>query len=290
MRLLDVEDFSRVLVFCATRKDVDDLSADLQKAGYDAAGLHGDYPQELRDETMNRFRKGDTPILVATDVAARGLDVHGVSHVVNYSLPQNAENYVHRIGRTGRAGKSGVAITLMSPREKARLRLIERLTKSAIRQEHLPSKEEVRQARQQETIEALAAAIGSGSLDLHRHVVQTLASRYSLEDIAAAAVRLMAGDLNVEDIAEIRPGTRGSRDDSGQAVVTLRVGLGKKDGIRVSDLVKSIATQGRIPGKEIGRIALFERHSLVEVPAHRARQVAASISQSKFSGRKVKVA
>jgi len=290
MRLLDVEDFSRVLVFCATRKDVDDLSAELQKAGYGAAGLHGDYPQELRDETMKRFRNGNTPVLVATDVAARGLDVQDVSHVVNYSLPQNAETHVHRIGRTGRAGKSGVAITLVSPREKSRLRLIERLTRSTIRQAPIPTKDDVKRARQQGTIDALAAAIATGSLDQHKKVVDALASRYSLEDIAAAAIRLMAGDMVVEDIAEVRQRTRGERPVSGGQVVKLRVGLGRKDGISVSDLVKSIAVQGRIPGRDIGKIALFDRHSFVEVPAHLARQVVTSMNQSRFPGKKIQVA
>jgi len=290
MRLLDVEDFSRVLVFCATRKDVDDLSSALQNAGYGAAGLHGDYPQELRDETMKRFRNGDTPVLVATDVAARGLDVHDVSHVVNYSLPQNAETHVHRIGRTGRAGKSGLAITLVSPREKSRLRLIERLTRSTIRQAPLPTREDVRRARQQGTIDALAAAIETGSLDPHRNVVRALESRFSLEDIAAAAVRMMAGDMVVEDIAEIRPAARSPRAFPGGQVVKLRVGVGRKDGISVSDLVRSIATQGRIPGRDIGKIALFDRHSFVEVPAHLARQVVSSMNQSGYPGKKVKVA
>jgi len=290
MRLLDVEDYTRFLVFCQTRKDVDDLSATLQNAGYDAAGLHGDYSQELRDETMKRYRQGDTDILVATDVAARGLDIPDVTHVVNFSLPQNTETYVHRIGRTGRAGKSGKAITLVGPRETRRIQMIERATKGLIRKAVLPTRAAVKKARQQGVADALDAAIEKGLHVAHDELVRELCARYSAETIASAAIALMAGDMEIPNIAaEPSPSrTRSARPADGN-YVKLRLGVGRRDGIQVGDLVRSISVQSKIPGRELGKIDLFNRHSLVEVPSHMADRVAHSLNQGKVYGRKVQI-
>lgn len=287
MRLLDVEASSRTLIFCHTKKEVDHLAAALKKAGYSAAGIHGDFPQELRDETMKRFRQGDTNTLVATDVAARGLDISDVTHVVNFSLPQNSNTYVHRIGRTGRAGKSGTAITLVTPRETGRIRMIERSTKSAIRKAALPTKQEVKRARERGVIESLDAVIEQGKHQAHSRLVQELCLRYSPEDVAAAALGLMNGDMEVEDIVEKLPSSRSRAASSRGEFVKLHVTLGRKDGIKVTDLLKSITMQAKIKGRDIGKIDLFNSHSQVEVPAHLARHVMSSLNHRKLNGHRI---
>src|SRR4030066_2594308 len=147
-RLIDVEDPKLAIVFCHTKRDVDEVAMKLEQMGYNASALHGDYTQARRDEVMGKFKKGMIDILVATDVAARGLDIKNVTHVINYSIPQNPDSYIHRIGRTGRAGKSGIAITLVTPREYNHLRLIERTAKTTIDRKKLPTSQEVLKAKE----------------------------------------------------------------------------------------------------------------------------------------------
>ncbi len=285
MRILDVEDYSRTLIFCDTKKEVDDLSATLKNAGYAAAGLHGDYPQELRDETMKRFRDGTVDVLVATDVAARGIDIPDITHVVNFGLPQNAETYIHRIGRTGRAGKAGTAVTLITPRETRRLKVIERSAKTVINKMPIPTKKAVRLARQRGIIGGLEKALGRGGHKAFRSLVDELSNRYAPEDVAAAALALAYGDLTVEDIAEPAPSSPGRRGSFEGDFVKIRLTLGKRDGIRVGDLVKSVANRAKIPARNIGKITLHNKHSVVEVPAHLARRTAASLNNWKCRGR-----
>lgn len=285
MRLLDVQDSSRTLIFCQTKKEVDHLTASLRKAGYGAAGIHGDFPQELRDETMKRFRMGDTQIMVATDVAARGLDISDVTHVVNFTLPRDPDTYVHRIGRTGRAGKSGAALTLVTPKESGRIRLIERSTRSIIRKAVLPTKQEVKQARQRGVLEALDSAIRQGSHQMHSGLVQELCQRYSPEVVAAAALGLLTGDMEAEDIAEIQQKPHSGAATSRGGFVKLHFTLGRRHGIKVTDLLKSITQQAKIKGRDIGRIDLYDTHSHVEVPANLAGRVMSSLSHRKLNGR-----
>src|SRR4030066_2160700 len=147
-RLLDVEDPQLAIVFCHTKREVDDVSMKLGQMGYNANALHGDFTQSRRDEVMDKFKKGLLDVLVATDVAARGLDIKNVTHVINYSIPQNPESYVHRIGRTGRAGKSGIAITFVTPREYRHLKMIEKTAMTTIDRKRLPTKEPVKKARE----------------------------------------------------------------------------------------------------------------------------------------------
>lgn len=151
-RLLDVEDPQLAIVFCHTKREVDDVFMKLSQLGYNAGAIHGDYTQARRDEVMNKFKGGMLDILVATDVAARGLDIKDVTHVINYSIPQNPERYVHRIGRTGRAGKSGMAITLVNPREYKHLRLIEKTARTIIDRKKLPSPADVVRAREKNIV------------------------------------------------------------------------------------------------------------------------------------------
>ncbi|HKO15919.1 MAG TPA: DEAD/DEAH box helicase, partial [Gemmatimonadaceae bacterium] len=189
-RVLDMESPDAAIVFCRTRTEVDELTETLSGRGYHAEALHGGLSQEQRDRVMRRFREGTSELLVATDVAARGLDIEHVSHVVNYDVPSDPDGYVHRIGRTGRAGRSGVAITLAEPREHHLLRNIERLTKQKIRMEAVPTLVDLRARRLELTRAALREALLADDLDSYRVVVETLAEEFDVMDVATAAIKL----------------------------------------------------------------------------------------------------
>jgi ATP-dependent RNA helicase DeaD len=199
-RILDVESPASAIVFCRTRTEVDDLSAALAAHGYSPEALHGGFAQTQRDRVMNRFRQGTADILIATDVAARGLDVEHVSHVINYDIPESPEVYVHRIGRTGRAGREGVAITLVQPREHYLLAAIERVVKQRIERASLPSAADVRARR----IEALASAVRetliAGDFGRYRAAVRILTEEFDPLDVAAAAAKLAAEALHGPEV------------------------------------------------------------------------------------------
>jgi ATP-dependent RNA helicase DeaD len=189
-RVLDMESPTSAIVFCRTRTEVDELTETLGSRGYRAEALHGGLNQEQRDRVMRKFREGTVELLVATDVAARGLDVEHVSHVVNYDVPSSPDVYVHRIGRTGRAGRSGVAITLAEPREHRQLRNIEHLTRQKIAMEAVPTVMDLRARRLEATRAAIQEVLMAGDLDGYRVVVEALSGEYDLMDIATAAVRV----------------------------------------------------------------------------------------------------
>ncbi|MGZ9277368.1 MAG: DEAD/DEAH box helicase [Candidatus Limnocylindrales bacterium] len=203
-RILDVEDPASALVFARTRGEVDDLAEALSNRGHDAGALHGGLAQEARDRIMGRFRDGSLDVLVATDVAARGLDIEHVSHVVNYDVPSDPDAYVHRIGRTGRAGREGVAITLVEPREHRLLRNIEAATKTKLQIARLPTVADLRERRLELVRANLRDALTTGGHDRFRGVVEPLTEEFDLVDIALAAVSLIEGaELRDEDEVEL---------------------------------------------------------------------------------------
>ena len=216
-RVLDVEQPQSAMVFCRTRTEVDELTETMNARGYRAQALHGGLSQQQRDRVMKRFRANEVDLLVATDVAARGLDVEHVSHVVNYDVPTSPEAYVHRIGRTGRAGRSGVAITLAEPREHRFLRFIEQATKLKMEIATVPTVADLRARRLELTRADLREALLAGGLDDVRVVVETLCEEFDLMDVAAAAVKLLdaerAGPGDEVEIAAPQP--RGDRGDRG---------------------------------------------------------------------------
>lgn len=284
-RLLDVEDPSLTLIFCHTKRDVDDVSGRLQKMGYYAGAIHGDFTQSHRDEMMGKFKKGDIDILVATDVASRGLDIPDVSHVINYSIPQDPDSYIHRIGRTGRAGKSGIALTFVTPREYRHLKLIEKSAKTKISKAKLPTKDEVKKAREGEMIAGLEHEITEKKHAKYLPLAEKLFARYSPEDVAAAALSIIFGDMEVGDIKE--SGT--AQPSSGTGFVRLFMTIGRKDKIKVADIVKSISAEADIPARKIGNIALFDTFSFVEVPADLADRVISAINDIMMHGRRVRI-
>ena len=253
--------------------------------GYPAGAIHGDFTQSHRDEMMRKFKGGDIDILVATDVAARGLDIPDVSHVINFSIPQDPEGYIHRIGRTGRAGKSGIAITFVTPRQYRQLKLIEQFAKTRISKAKLPSREEVRKAKEEELAAGVEEMIKEGKHTRFYDMAKRLFEKYSPEDVSAAALSMLLDTEDMQEIEEPGKGYAGQQKDS----VRLFMTIGKMDKIKVGDIVKSISAEAGIPERKISNIALFDKFSFVEVPADLADRVISAINDSIIKGRKVKI-
>jgi ATP-dependent RNA helicase DeaD len=283
--------------------------------GYRAEALHGGFAQEQRDRVMKRFRGGKADLLIATDVAARGLDIEHISHVFNYDVPTEADAYVHRIGRTGRAGREGVAITFVEPREQRLLRNIQHATQQKITIATIPTVADLRHRRLELTRAALREAVLAGELDAYRAVVSELATELDPMDVAAAAVKLaheashaqVQAQSDEQDIpsepqrerpqfAE-RPAWGNSRDRKprrgarAQAWESVRifVGAGRLDSVRPGDLVGAIANEAGLSGDAIGAIEIADRFSLVEVPAERSGDIIQALRGTKIRGRKVTV-
>jgi ATP-dependent RNA helicase DeaD len=297
-RILDVEQPAAALVFCRTRDEVDQLAETLNGRGYRAEALHGGMTQQQRDRVMTRLRAGHADLLVATDVAARGLDIEQLTHVVNYDVPSAPEAYVHRIGRVGRAGREGVAITFVGPREHRMLKTIERVTRQPIAVEKIPTVADLRARRLELTRAGLEESLLEDSLDPFRVVVESLAESYDVMDIAAAAVKLAhelaGGSPDEEDIPDLSaPPARKPKDAKrgrrGAPMTRLFVGAGRVAGIRPQDLVGAIVNEAGVAAREIGGIEISDRFSLVEVPEEDADRVIQALRGSTIKGRRANV-
>jgi ATP-dependent RNA helicase DeaD len=305
-RVLDVESPSAAIVFCRTREEVDQLTETLNGRGYRAEPLHGGMGQEQRDRVMGRLRGGTADLLIATDVAARGLDVEQLTHVINYNVPSAPDAYVHRVGRVGRAGREGVAITLAEPREHRMLKAIERVTKQKITMETLPTVADLRARRLELTRGALRECLLGDDLDRFRVVVESLADEFDVMDLALAAVKLAhessVGETDEEEIPDVadaagraRPRRDADRRDSRRSrapdgeVVRLYFAVGRNAGIRPQDLVGAIAGESRLTGRDVGAIEIADRFSLVEVPESAADEVIAAMRRSTIKGKKATV-
>jgi ATP-dependent RNA helicase DeaD len=309
-RILDIEAPDAAIVFCRTRTEVDELTETLSARGYRAEALHGGMSQEQRDRVMGRLRGGTVELLIATDVAARGLDIEHLTHVVNFDVPSAPESYVHRIGRVGRAGREGVAITLAEPREHRLLKQIERVARRKIEIGRIPTVADLRTRR----LEVLRAGLREALLDEDgteefRVVVEALSDEFDVMDIALAAVRLAheASGGEVEGDEEIPEavlfegrqapaagrGPKAGKGPPGRGMsgptARLFVGAGRQAGIRPQDLVGAIANEAGIRGREIGAIEIGERSSIVEVSQGVARHVIAALRGTTIKGRKVTV-
>jgi ATP-dependent RNA helicase DeaD len=314
-RVLDVEAPTLAFVFCRTRTEVDELTETLNGRGYRCEALHGGMTQEQRDRVMRRVRGAATDLLIATDVAARGLDVEQVSHVVNYDVPSAPEAYVHRIGRTGRAGREGVAITLVEPREHRLLRNIEHVTKQKIEIATVPTVADLRARRLELTRGSLEETLleGEDSLETYRVVVNALAAEYDVVDIAAAAVKLAdergrdgeSAEVEIPHV-QLRDRQRDARDPERPRslrasrreprgrqvdwdVTRVYIGAGRKAGIRPGDLVGAIANEASMDSSNIGAIEIADRFSLVEVPEPMAERVIEALRGTTIKGKRVTV-
>ncbi|MCO5994216.1 DEAD/DEAH box helicase [Actinoallomurus rhizosphaericola] len=305
-RLLDVESPAAAIVFCRTREEVDQLTESLNGSGYRAEALHGGMSQEQRDRVMSRLRNGTAELLIATDVAARGLDIEQLTHVVNYNVPSAPESYVHRIGRVGRAGREGVAITLAEPREHRMLKAIERQTKQRITVQKVPTVADLRARRFDLTRAALRESLLEDDLEHFLAIVEPLAEEFDVMEVALAAVKLAydssGATVDEEEIPEVayKPGRDGrdgrERRDGGrrdrrgrgpaQGMTRLFVGAGRSAGIRPQDLVGAIAGESRLAGRDIGTIEIADRFSLVEIPEGAADDVIKALRRTTIKGRK----
>jgi ATP-dependent RNA helicase DeaD len=315
-RVLDLEAPTATVVFCRTRDEVDQLTETLNGRGYRAEALHGGMDQQHRDRVMSRLRSQTIDLLVATDVAARGLDIDQLTHVVNYDVPSAPESYVHRIGRVGRAGREGTAITLVEPREHRMLKTIERATRQPITIEKLPTVADLR-ARRLELVRATLreSLLKDDDLDSFRAVVEPLGEEFDLFEVALAAVRLAhvtngtsheeeelpeaewpsADDRNGRRKASRRderpPVGRGQRRGRPGTAGTTRlfVGTGRSSGVRPQDLVGAITGESSLSGRDIGAIEIADRFSLVEVPESAADDVVAALRQASIKGRRTTI-
>ena len=298
-RLFEVEPITSALIFVRTRAGTGELAAELSNRGFPAEALSGELEQDERERVMNRFRRNLIKVLVATDVAARGLDIEHISHVFNYDMPEDPEVYVHRIGRTGRAGKTGIAISLVAPREKWRLGRIEGFVKQRIPGALLPTVEAIETHRQWHLVNRVSESLEHGRLGQERALVATLAGAgHDPLEIAAAVLRLLRAEevqrpiLPISEVVEhrerrdARPGRplaqnarqpypRRSAGAAEPGMVSLTLSKGKSHGIRPNDVVSTIAYHADIPGSTIGKIRIQEHHTLVDVPEHFVAQVLA---------------
>jgi ATP-dependent RNA helicase DeaD len=263
-RILDVENPASALVFCRTRRGADDLAENLRVRGYEAEAIHGDLSQRERDSVMTRFRAGNFELLVASDVAARGLDISHVSYVINYDIPQDPDSYVNRIGRTGRAGREGIAITLVTPREVRQLRFIERMINKRITRYALPTLSETIERRQQQLARRVVSALEEPSGE-YRSLAAELLAEHDSTDLVATLLRSLdqeGRNLERTELLEARPES-----------LNVRVPLGRVDGVQVRDLLHRLEAAG-IARRDIGNIKILADHTYVEVPAELADQAA----------------
>jgi ATP-dependent RNA helicase DeaD len=306
-RVLDMEDPTSTIVFCRTRIEVDELTETLGGRGYSAEALHGGLSQEQRDRVLRRFRDGTSDVLVATDVAARGLDIEHVSHVVNFDVPSSPDAYVHRIGRTGRAGREGVAVTLAEARESRLLRNIEQFTKHKISIETVPTAHDLRAKRLEVMQTALEESLVTPAPDAYRRIVEALASEHDLIEIAAAALHLAdeARDGAAEDeqdipkdvqfVQKFEDKPRFTKAHPGEAqrmasadMTRIYIGLGRSSGVRPADLVGAITNEAKVDSRQIGAIDIADAFSLVEVSNASVDTIIEALRNVKLRGKPVK--
>jgi len=301
-RLLDMNNPELALVFCNTKRTVDDLMSRLSARGYFVEALHGDMKQMQRDRVMARFRGGSIDVLIATDVAARGIDVDDVDMVFNYDVPQDVEYYVHRIGRTGRAGRTGKSVTFVAPREIYKLRDIQRYAKIKIAKTPLPSLDDVAEMKMQMFLDKVRAVMTAGNLEKYLPMVEQLLETEDNSEITsievAAALLKMHLDTGKNGSAEngefasaVSQAEPGSFESTGAepGMVRFRITLGKNQQIRPKDIVGAFAGECNIPGSCIGRIDLYGNYSFVEVPLEHAVAVLETMSQKTIRGQELEI-
>jgi ATP-dependent RNA helicase DeaD len=276
------------LIFCNTKKQVDELTSSLQGRGYFAEGLHGDLKQQQRDRVMHSFRNGKTEILVATDVAARGIDVDDVEAVFNYDVPQDDEYYVHRIGRTGRAGREGRAFTLIVGREIYKLKDIMRYCNTKIKAQPIPSLNDVSAVKADKILDKLTNIIKNDDLTKMVSLIEERVNEedYTSLDIAAAFLKMMMGDENSKDEEK----SEDFGDTGAEAgMVRLFINLGKNQRIRPGDILGAIAGETGMPGKLIGSIDMYDKYTFVEVPKEYASEVVQVMKSAKIKGKTINI-
>ena len=299
-RLFEMEDITRALIFVRTRVGTSDLVNELMGRGFPAEALNGDLNQQTREQVLNRFRHNQITVLVATDVAARGLDIDNISHVFNYDLPEDPELYVHRVGRTARAGKTGIAISLLTAKEKWHLHRIEGFTKQEITRIHIPTTEEIEKHREAQLLEQMMIWLQRGRCQKELQMVTRLVEMgHDPLQVAAIALKIVRGEEKQRPIAQIsevqegRPqkarreikrvkkgnGRNGANGSCEKGMVRLTLSVGKSHGVRPADVVGTIAYHANFPGNNIGDISILDKHTLVDVPQQYVAQTLAKASK-----------
>ncbi|MGN7199392.1 DEAD/DEAH box helicase [Arthrobacter sp. SAFR-044] len=298
-RILEVEEFDGVIAFVRTKMATEDLADKLKARGFQAAAINGDIPQQQRERTVDALKEGRIDILVATDVAARGLDVERISHVINYDIPHDTESYVHRIGRTGRAGRSGDAILFMTPREKYLLRSIEKATRQPVEQMHLPTAETVNTLRLGKFAERITETLESEDVSMFRDLIASYEEEHKVpaaEIAAALAVMAQGGQpLLVKELPAAPEfqkrerskdgfGSRGPTRTLTEGNATYRIAVGRRQRVMPGSIVGAIANEGGISSAQIGGIDIRSDHSLVELPADLSPEQLRALSRTRIGG------
>ena len=297
-RLLEVEPFEAMIVFVRTKQATEEVAEKLRARGFSAAAINGDIPQAVRERTINSLKDGSIDILIATDVAARGLDVERISHVLNYDIPHDPESYVHRIGRTGRAGRSGTALLFVTPRERHLLNAIERVTRQKLVESQLPSVDDVNEKRVAKFSDSITAALSSPGIELFRKLIETYERDHDvpMADIAAA-LALQSRDGEEFLMTEPPPEKRRERTDrparsSEQRgprerrsdLATYRIAVGKRHKVAPGAIVGAIANEGGLHRSDFGHISIRQDYSLVELPADLSKKTLKALEHTKIQG------
>ncbi|MGV0325489.1 DEAD/DEAH box helicase [Corynebacterium confusum] len=319
-RILEVTDYDAIIVFCRTKHETEEVAEKLSDAGYSAAAINGDIAQNQRERTVDQLKDGRLDILVATDVAARGLDVERITHVVNYDIPNDTESYVHRIGRTGRAGRTGEAILFVTPRERRMLRSIERVTNARLEEMELPTVDEVNVKRKEKFAQSITETLGDKQMELFRGLVRKYSevNNVGMDDIAASlAVQLQAGSeflmkeqpvskKDKRDKERFRRDDRGDRGDKHGGrfrdrdrdrgpkrpdgdFETYRLDVGKRQNVRPGAIVGAIANEGGLSSKDFGRITIAVGHTLVDLPKNLDPAVLDRLKDTRISGQLINI-
>ena len=309
-RLFEIEDITSALIFVRTRVGTSDLVNELMGRGFPSEALNGDLNQQTREQILNRFRRNQITVLVATDMAARGLDINDISHVFNYDLPEDPELYVHRVGRTGRAGKTGIAISLLTRKELWHLHRIERFTKQEITRKQIPTAEEIEEHRKTQLLEQMMIWLQRGRCQKELQMVNRLVEiGHEPLQIAAIALKMARGEEKQRHIAHIsevqegrlqnarhkiksverRKGRNRANGFPEKGMVRLTLGAGRSHGVRPADVVGTIAYHAKFPGNTIGAISILDEHTLVDVPQQYVEQTLAKSGKYQIHKKAVKL-
>ena len=282
-RVLDFDTPSSAIIFCRTKKGVDELVEGMQSRGYVVEGMHGDMSQAHRLRTLKKFKEGSLNYLVATDVAARGIDVEGITHVINYDLPQDVESYVHRIGRTGRANREGIAYSLVSPKEYSMLKQIKSVTKSDISRKNIPTVNDIFNSKSKSILEDVTNTINDSDYSKFIPVATELTQKYDSVEIIAALIKNKFNDDLLETYTSDVLEAPKSED------IRLFLSIGRRDGINPKTLVNFIKDTARIRASSIGDIDILENFSFVNISPDVKDKVLDKCIGVKLNKRKVNI-
>jgi len=310
-RILEGEPFEGIIIFVRTKVATVELAEKLEARGYRSAPLNGDIPQNQRERTVERLKQGKLDILVATDVAARGLDVERISHVINYDIPYDTEAYIHRIGRTGRAGRKGDAILFVAPREKRMLHAIERATRQKIEMMHLPSHEVINDKRIDRFTRRITDTLAAGELDPFLEILTDYEQAHNVGplEIAAALAKMAQGDEPLLLKSEPRPTRKLPREPHtaapsrhekrsdkkkpnagpGKGMERFRLEVGHRHGVKPGNIVGAVANEAGLESQYIGRIDIFDDHSTIDLPEGMPKDIFQDLKKARVAGQPLRI-